>query len=434
MLLIFVDNISNRLTYTLDFIFRLRKIEFRVTTIKEEFRVYSGVKLNYSNENFEENSLWIKTCGLLDEEELIIRHIEYGEFYGQEILRISNVEDILSSIFYVLTSMEEYLSTERDNHGRFLAEFSKLKEYEWLETPICDIWSEKLIDTLNATQNGNTPQNEKLFIETPKFKIVPTFDIDNTFAYKNKNWIRRMLSISKDTIYGNKTRLKERRIVLRNQKLDPYDTFDDIKNICKKFDTRIFWLLGKFSKFDKNLPSSNLVQQNLIQNLDEVCVLGLHPSYESNNYDLYLQKEKKDLEEIVSHPIKHSRQHFLKVELPKTYKILLENNFEHDYSMGFADHIGFRLGTARAINWFNLENSEVTKLVLHPFVYMDGTLREYQKLSIEESKLRIRKMYDLTKQYGGEFQFLWHNETIGNYSSWKGWREVLDFTLNLENE
>ena len=98
--------------------------------------------------------------------------------------------------------------------------------------------------------------------------------------------------------------------------------------------------------------------------------------------------------------------------------------------MGFAEHVGFRCGTGRAHFWFDLKLNTMTNLTIHPFAYMDGTLHEYMKLTIEESKTKIDQLREELRTFGGDFVFIWHNETIGDYGKWNGWSAVLDYTIN----
>jgi hypothetical protein len=144
-----------------------------------------------------------------------------------------------------------------------------------------------------------------------------------------------------------------------------------------------------------------------------------------------LGTEIQRLNQITSKPVTKNRQHFLALNLPHTYQALIRKQITDDYSMGYADIAGFRAGTARVFNWFDLTTNDTTSLRVHPFTYMDGTLHEYLKLSPEEAMKKIKTLYQEVCQNGGQFSYIWHNETIGDYAHWKGWKEVFSYTINL---
>jgi hypothetical protein len=190
-------------------------------------------------------------------------------------------------------------------------------------------------------------------------------------------------------------------------------------------------LLGDFAKYDRNISHRHPKQRKLIQRLSKKATIGIHPSFKSNSYEFYLHNEIERLEEIINGRVYCCRQHFLVLKMPYTYQTLIGQEIKHDYTMGFADIAGFRMGTARPIKWFDLQKNKVTQLTLHPFAFMDGTLNEYLKLTPELAKEKITELFSEVKNYGGEFSFIWHNETIGDYGIWKGWKDVFEWSVSL---
>jgi hypothetical protein len=165
--------------------------------------------------------------------------------------------------------------------------------------------------------------------------------------------------------------------------------------------------------------------------MSSFCEIGIHPSVKSNSYDFYLHNEIERLEQITGEKVKNSRQHFLILKFPYTYQTLINQEITDDYTMGYSDLVGFRAGTARPYKWFDLLKNEVTNLTIHPIAFMDGTLNEHMKLTPAEAIEKIESLYHEVCQFGGDFCFIWHNETIGDYGIWKGWSEVFEYSINL---
>lgn len=422
MVTILVDKVTARVEYTFDFIFKSRGIDYSLISNIDEFNQESTPKLNYSS--FHTDEFLINPVGLLLEEGVRSLQISKSEFNSIECLSFDEIQDVIASIFYILTRYEEYTCESKDEHGRFPANESVLLKYGWIEQCVCDRWAVEVLKFIGA---------EKLIVES-KVKLIPTFDIDNTYAYKLKTGKVKFLSVCKDILMFNFTRLKERLAVNKGEK-DPYDTFELIREIGTKHkETKLFWLIGERAEKDRNISIDNLEHQQLIVSLDRDFEVNLHPSYHSNGRFQRIQEEKVKLQFVVGREVIRSRQHYLKFELPRTFNSLLSAGFQHEYSMGFAERVGFRSGTARLHFWFNLEANEITQLKIHPFAYMDGTLNEYMQLSIEQGKQKVKELYSEVTTFGGDFIFIWHNETIGDYQKWKGWSEVLHYTLSLKDE
>lgn len=425
MLLIYVDEVTDRLIFTLDFVFNARKIDYQYTNDPVYFENAECYKCNYSNRYFEYIG-GLSPATVLSDEAIFPYSIEESTFESQPCLAFDSITDPLAAIFYVLSRMEEYSNPKRDHHERFPAKESIQYKLGWLQQAVCDRWAEAFIGFIGKMLGEDL---ETAMIPT---KVIPTFDIDNTFAFQWKHYWRRWLATAKDWLKRDQDRIKSRKAVLSGSAKDPYDTFDYILEIANRgFEVRLFWLLGDYAKYDKNISAMDRRHRDLIRKMSAKVAIGLHPSYKSNESSYYLENEKERIDSILEEEVKASRQHFLKLSLPVTYQNLIKRGFTDDFTMGYADEIGFRAGTARPFRFFDLSKNCMTDYIIHPFAYMDGTLNEYKHWSIAQSKLEIQALYRETQRFGGDFICIWHNETIGDFAKWKGWREVLEFTLKL---
>jgi hypothetical protein len=431
MILILADAHSERLKYTLDFIFRQRGLDYEVTTSQLEFESADvSYRLNYSERN-SAYSKQIRPSTLLRETTIRDQKIDEKEFEGEPCLTFDNVCDPLAAIFYILSRYEEYREQEKDEHQRFTASRSILFRFGWQQKVVCDRWAKSVIEFIFKELYLDVELSMRLMNPV---RFIPTFDIDNAYAFKHKAIGRQMLSLGRDLIKGNLFKVKQR-LSVWNGGEDPYDTYDTMISVLNKFEhSRVFWLVASEGTNDRNIAIDQPAVQALIERLKSTTKVGLHPGYNSFNDLKVLLSEKKKLEVALDHPVVDSRFHFLRFNLPISFRQLIDAGIQTDYSMGFAETVGFRMGTARQVTWFDLERNEETKLLLQPFCYMDGTLNEYMHLTTEESITLVKELYKEIRMFGGDFCFIWHNETISNSGSWKGWKEVLDETLNLNNE
>ncbi len=141
----------------------------------------------------------------------------------------------------------------------------------------------------------------------------------------------------------------------------------------------------------------------VIKNVAKDGTVGIHPSYYSDDGEKLI-KEKKAVEHISGKHINISRQHYIRLRLPATYRMLIKNEIADDYSMGYGSHLGFRAGTGNSFPWYDLEQETTTPLRVHPFCFMDTTAHFEAKLSAMEAFERLNAMSKILERDG---QYLW---------------------------
>ena len=365
MLLIYTTKSTTRLQYSCRFIFEeILGTSYSLTTDEENFRNYTGEKINYSYVEFT-NVYKIKPHVLLFETGVNDQDIKvYGKGENCRFFVTSHDPadfDIFAAIFYLISRYEEYLPHTKDIYGRYAHENSLAYKERFLQFPLVNIWIENFKEKLFSFFPD-------LFFTPKSFLFLPTYDIDMPWSYKEKGLLRNIGGFIKSPTL-------ERVSVLLKVKKDPFDTYDFMDDLHKKYHLcplYFFLVAKKNGLYDKNILPDNKAVQQLIKTHAGKYSIGLHPSWQSYHNDDVLMEEKNTLENISNLKIHLSRQHYIKFDLPETYQSLVKTGITKDYSMGYASINGFRASTASSFYWYDLSTEKITSLRIHPFCFMDA--------------------------------------------------------------
>ncbi len=424
MLLIYTHKITHRNKYIFNLIIKdILGLDFVLTENEAEFKESDKPKLSYTL-NPIVDEVYFASRNLLFENGITEQNISVFEYNSQKVFfstgKLSSLPfDVFAASFYLVTRYEEYLPHIRDEHDRFDAKNSLAFANDFLQKPLINIWAKWIKEILQK-------KYPNLIFAQKKYSFISTIDIDNAYAYKEKGFTRSVGGYLKSISKFDLSEIKHRSKVLFGFEKDPYDTYDFQLEMLKqyKFKSIYFFLLGDYGVNDKNLPIESKKFQALIKMLGDYAEVGIHPSYGSNKNKDQLKKEVLRLSKVLHKDVTKSRQHFLKLTLPETYRNLIDLDITDDYTMGFASQVGFRASICTAFNFYDLDMELETKLKIHPFAIMEGTLKYYMKVSPQDAMNYIKPLIDEVKSVDGEFMSLWHNDSLNNQTLWLGWQKV----------
>ncbi|MNK29979.1 hypothetical protein D3C87_483850 [compost metagenome] len=426
-LLVYSPQVTPRIKYIFNFIFReVLRCDFEFTSIAKQFTEYGGPKFSYA-ENPLGGELFFKACGLLTKNNIEKQNITITDFGSERVpFAVENSAlpfDVFGASFYFISRYEEYLPFTADDHLRFPAEASLQYELGLLKTPVIDQWSIILKNLLLSKLTD-------LHFGSRKFEFIPTVDIDRAYHFKSSGIIKNTARLIRAIAKGDTERLSNIVNTGLGKRKDPFDTYQFLHQIHEKYGlSPIFFFLLSLkgdSTHDVNIHPNDELLQKLIKDTAKVAKIGIHPSYASNSNVVKVREEKALLDALLDKTIDISRQHYLKLHLPKTYLQLIKAGINHDYTMGYASQVGFRAGTCTPFFWYDLQLEKQSHLKVHPFAVMDATLLKYLKLLPNQANLLINELIESVKMVDGTFYSLWHNESISETGNWKGWKEVYE--------
>ena len=292
--------------------------------------------------------------------------------------------DLLGSLFFMLTRYEEYVRGDaRDAHDRFRAQDSIAGRCNWLRWPILDMYLHAFIGVLKLTW-------PRVDLEpTGSERVLLSHDVDHPASPMLWHGRQRFRIMGGDMARRRNVGLALRRassFVSRPgalSRLDPFNTFEFLMRTSETAGIRstFFFLAG-----NSELPhgtayrlEDNWATCLIRQIAGRGHAIGLHGSYDS-----YLDATQMAAEwavladacrELPAGALRRAiRQHYLRWRAGATWPAQEQAGLLVDETLGYADAIGYRAGTARSFTAFDLTLGRPLAVRVRPLHIMDVTV------------------------------------------------------------
>jgi peptidoglycan/xylan/chitin deacetylase (PgdA/CDA1 family) len=378
---------------------------------------------------------WVKTKdGEIPIFEMPFEYENQGEalatFHGKDV----NYPCILSDDYQILFTFDVFREIGHILSGGLEGIWNSKKEekVKISKVPIVDCLEKILLDCIVlACERRKVPLVRKtMWPYGGKFALCLTHDVDR--VHKTYQYFTHLI---KHLIKGNFS-FALNQIKSLFEKLDgndPYWNFEKIMNLEKRFDVRsTFFILNEEEKprpFDLkswvlfsgryriNDPKIIKILKEMHENGWEI---GVHGSYYSYADKLRLGREKDEIEALIGDGIGGVRQHYLNLEIPRTWRLQEEVGFKYDSTLCVKDDVGFRWGTCFPFHPFDSESGKKLGLLEIPLIIIDGSV--FKK---RDAWKECEEIIDIVEKFGGVLTVLWHQRAF-NENEFQGWSEVYE--------
>jgi hypothetical protein len=416
MLLVYTHKITPRVTYIFRHIFEnMLELAVGFTSSIEAFVTHSGPKMSYTHKPLGDE-FFVAAHSLLFERGLGSHEPSVQDWEGiPAFFKTSNDTqlpfDIFAASFFLLSRYEELTPHLKTAMGVFDPLQSIAAKQKFLNQPLVDVWALKLHKIMSAHFEEIKPYK----LKTPQKEVL--IDVPLAFKYRHRSVLVALEVFFKSLWSVNLVKILTQLAVLLRLEEDPYDSFSvweewfNTSSILPK----VFFLYANSSAYESNVSTLSRELQLRIKRAGDSYSLGLLLSVQSQlKPEVNLAKEKKDFQGLTHRQVKMSRIPISYRQLSDVYADLVPFEFTEDYSMGYADQMGFRASTATPYYFYDLTNEFQLPIKIYPVAakvtgfHSEKTLEVfnqleelYKKLPLTSSKLIIaisNGFLDLKKQ------------------------------------
>lgn len=410
MLLIYTHRISNRLRYiTQQCIENILKLDFELTTSVEDFIKHDGPKITYTKQPLQ-NEFFIESHPLLFEKGVRAIDITAGDwndipiFFG--VGEKSKIPfDLFAASFFLLSRYEEILFHVKNPKNDFKAELSVLHKIDALKRPLIDLW-------MNAFYLSLQEHFDQISERGSEVNYELSLNVVQAFKYSGRGLMRHLTESLGDLARFNFNTIKRRFAVWTGRIEDPFLIYNDLINRLESSDIklRFFFEYSKYLFEDQNISRFRSSLNRLIKSVADYKTVALSISHLGLQDSNALERERLELTKQIHRPIWYALHSKLNLRMPHYYKRLIDAELRDDFSMGYADKIGFRSGTSSTHFFYDLDVEMVQPLKVHPFVMTNQVFKN--RRAAKQAFSDLRAVVDETQKIGGNLRFVFSNKFV----------------------
>ena len=390
MILIYTHKITPRLRFVVRHLFRrIMGANAELTDSVDDFVKHAGPKLTYARQPLQ-SEFFIRSNELLFDRNIEPQDIHWRDWEGAPCFfeldaRSSIPFDVFAASFFLLSRYEEYLPHQKDDLGRFRAIESVLSDRQGaMKRPLVDLWALKLKEALVKAFPGIEFKDREY-----KVNVIITAISAHKFSYRSvsRHVFESFIDLGKLRFTALSARFKT--VILGHK--DPYDNYLELHQPLSEMGVQLFpfFQYSRYDVNDRNVSWSKSKYGFFLKHINDYLEIGYLRSRLAIEDAGLFKLELKKMQQLLHRPLHKVVLSEHRILLPDAYQELVQEEVKEDFSMGYADVIGFRAGTCTPFPFYDLGLEVEQPLRVYPICTSHEALRPLDVETVEKQLITI---------------------------------------------